>query len=129
MLEVARELKKRGAKHIIANTTFPLFTSGLTKFDEAVAEGTLTTVVGTNLTYRTPELLKRDWYLDVDCSKYTAYFVAAINHDMLLKRDWYLDVDCSKYTAYFVAAINHDISVSSICDPIQKIEALLATRK
>ena len=101
MLEVARELKKRGAKHIIANTTFPLFTSGLTKFDEAVAEGTLTTVVGTNLTYRTPELLKRDWYLDVDCSK---------------------------YTAYFVAAINHDISVSSICDPIQKIEALLATR-
>ena len=101
MLEVARELKKRGAKHIIANTTFPLFTSGLTKFDEAVAEGILTTVVGTNLTYRTPELLKRDWYLDVDCSK---------------------------YTAYFVAAINHDISVSSICDPIQKIEALLATR-
>ena len=101
MLEVARELKKRGAKHIIANTTFPLFTSGLTKFDEAVAEGILTTVVGTNLTYRTPELLKREWYLDVDCSK---------------------------YTAYFVAAINHDISVSSICDPIQKIEALLATR-
>ena len=101
MLEVARELKKRGAKHIIANTTFPLFTSGLTKFDEAVADGTLTAVVGTNLTYRTPELLKRDWYLDVDCSK---------------------------YTAYFVAAINHDISVSSICDPIQKIEALLATR-
>lgn len=102
MLEVARELKKRGAKHIIADATFPLFTSGLSKFDEAVEEGVLTAVVGTNLTYRKPELLKRDWYLDVDCSK---------------------------YTAYFVAAINHDISVSSICDPIKKIEALLATRK
>ena len=102
MLEVAGELKKRGAKHIICNATFPLFTSGLAKFDKAVAEGTLTAVLGTNLTYRKPELLERDWYFDVDCSKYTAYFVAAINHDM---------------------------SVSSICDPIKKIHALLENRK
>ena len=101
MLEVARELKKRGAKRIIANATFPLFTSGLAKFDAAVEEGVLTAVLGTNLTYRKPELLKRDWYFDVDCSKYAAYFVAAINHDM---------------------------SVSSIIDPIKKIEALLARR-
>ena len=102
MLEVGRELKKRGAKHIICNATFPLFTSGLAKFDEAVEEGVLTAVLGTNLTYRKPELLERDWYFDVDCSKYTAYFVAAINHDM---------------------------SVSSICDPMVKIEALLENRK
>ena len=101
MLEVARELKKRGAKHIIANATFPLFTSGLKKFDEAVAEGALTAVLGTNLTYRKPELLERDWYFDVDCSKYCAYFIAAINHEM---------------------------SVSSIIDPIKKIENLLASR-
>ena len=102
MLEVAHELKKRGAKHIICNATFPLFTSGLEKFDRAVADGTLTAVLGTNLTYRTPELLKRDWYFDVDCSKYTAYFIAAINHEM---------------------------SVGSIIDPIKKIEALLNSRK
>ena len=101
MLEVARELKKRGAKNIIANATFPLFTSGLAKFDAAVEEGVLTAVLGTNLTYRKPDLLERSWYFDVDCSKYTAYFVAAINHDM---------------------------SVSSIIDPIKKIEALLASR-
>ena len=102
MLEVATDLKKRGAKHIITNCTFPLFTSGLEKFDKAVADGVLTAVVGTNLTYRKPELLERDWYFDVDCSKYTAYFVAAINHDM---------------------------SVSSICDPMEKIKALLESRK
>ena len=101
MLEVGRELKKRGAKRIICNATFPLFTSGLAKFDQAVEEGVLTAVLGTNLTYRKPELLERDWYFDVDCSKYTAYFVAAINHDM---------------------------SVSSICDPIKKIEDLLESR-
>ena len=102
MLEVAQELKKRGAKHIIANATFPLFTSGLAKFDKMVEEGVLTAVLGTNLTYRKPELLERSWYFDVDCSKYCAYFVAAINHEM---------------------------SVGSICDPIKKIEALLANRK
>ena len=101
MLEVARELKKRGAKHIIANATFPLFTSGLKKFDEAVEAGVLTAVLGTNLTYRKPELLERSWYFDVDCSKYTAYFIAAINHEM---------------------------SVSSIIDPIKKIEGLLNGR-
>jgi len=101
MLEVADALKRRGAKNIICNATFPLFTSGLDKFDAAVEASTLTAVLGTNLTYRQPELLKRPWYFDVDCSKYTAYFVAAINHDM---------------------------SVSSICDPIKKIEALLAKR-
>ena len=102
MLEVASELKARGAKNIICNATFPLFTSGLSRFDEAVEKGILTAVLGTNLTYRMPELLSRKWYFDVDCSKYTAYFIAAINHDM---------------------------SVSSICDPMVKIANLLAERK
>ena len=102
MLEVASNLKARGAKRIIADATFPLFTSGLDKFDKAVEEGTLDYVVGTNLTYRKPELLNRDWYVDVDVSKYAAYFIVALNHDM---------------------------SVSSIIDPIKKIEALLANRK
>ena len=102
MLEVAAELKQRGAKNIICNATFPLFTSGLKKFDKAVEDGILTAVLGTNLTYRQPELLERDWYFDVDCSKYTAYFIAAINHDM---------------------------SVSSICDPSVKIKTLLEGRK
>ena len=99
MLEVARELKKRGASRIIADATFPLFTSGLGKFDAAVEEGVLDFMVGTNLTYRKPELLQREWYLDVDVSK---------------------------YAAYFVLALNHDVSVSAIADPIRKIEALLA---
>ena len=101
MLEVATNLKERGAKRIIANATFPHFTSGLDTFDAAVVAGKLDYVVGTNLTYRLPELLTRDWYVDVDVSKYAAYFVVALNHDM---------------------------SVSSIIDPIKKIEALLANR-
>jgi len=42
-----------------------------------------------------------------------------------LERPWYFDVDLSKYTAYFIAAINHDMSVSSIIDPMTKIKHLL----
>ena len=34
-------------------------------------------------------------------------------------------MDVSKYTAYFIAAINHDKSVSSIIDPMPKIRTLL----
>ena len=48
---------------------------------------------------------------------------------LLLTRDWYVDVDVSKYAAYFVVALNHDMSVSSIIDPLKKIENLLTNRK
>ena len=101
ILDLARELKKRKANRIFAAATFALFTNGLEAFDRAYEEGAISRIISTNLTYRTPELLTRDWYVDVDVSKYAAYFVVALNHDM---------------------------SVSSIIDPIKKIEALLAKR-
>ena len=34
----------------------------------------------------------------------------------------------SKYIALIIDTLNHDMSVSSIIDPIKKIEALLAKR-
>ena len=98
MLDIAYELKMRGARNIFTCCTFPLFTAGLEKFDKAYHDGIIKAVLGTNLTYRKPELLERPWYFDVDLSKYTAYFIAAINHDM---------------------------SVSSIIDPMTKIKHLL----
>ena len=98
MLDIAYGLKMRGARKIFTYATFPLFTAGLSKFDKAYKDGIVDAVLGTNLTYRKPELLERPWYYDVDVSKYTAYFIAAINHDK---------------------------SVSSIIDPIVKIRALL----
>ena len=98
MLDIAYELKMRGARNIFTCCTFPLFTAGLEKFDKAYNDGIIKAVLGTNLTYRKPELLEREWYYDVDVSKYTAYFIAAINHDK---------------------------SVSPIIDPMTKIRALL----
>ncbi len=82
MLDIAYELKKRKANRIFAYATYAIFTAGLEKMDQAVADGVLDGVFGTNLTYRTPELLQRDWFHEVDCSKYVAYYIAALNHNI-----------------------------------------------
>ena len=82
MLDIAYELKKRKANRIFAYATYAIFTAGLEKMDKAVADGVLDGVFGTNLTYRTPELLSRPWFHEVDCSKYVAYYIAALNHNI-----------------------------------------------
>ena len=98
MLEVAVELKKRKAKRIFAYATYAIFTNGLETFDKAYADGIIDGVFGTNLTYRTPQLLQRSWFHEVDCAK---------------------------YISYFIASLNHDLSISKIIDPHEKIQALL----
>ncbi len=102
MLDIAYELKKRNAGRVFAYATYATFTAGLDSFDKAVAEGMLDGVFGTNLTYRSPELLSRPWFHEVDVSK---------------------------YIAYFIAALNHDVSVSMLVDSHEKIKQLLAKRQ
>lgn len=98
MLDLAYNLKKKNAKRIFTYATYAIFTNGLEKFDEAYKNGYIDGVFGTNLTYRSPELLSREWFHEVDVSK---------------------------YIAYFIEAINHDISISKIIDPHEKIQNLL----
>ncbi len=98
VLDIAHELKKRNARKIYAYATYAIFTNGLDTFDKAYNEGILDGVFGTNLTYRTPQLLEREWFYEVDVSKYIAYFIAALNHDM---------------------------SIEKVIDPAKKIHALL----
>ena len=82
MLEVCSKLKGLKAGRIFVCTTFGLFCNGLEVFDEAYKNGTIYRVFTTNGVYQTPELLSRDWYESVDLSKYTAYFLDTLNHDM-----------------------------------------------
>ena len=98
MLDIAKELKSREAKRFFAYATYAIFANGLETFDKAYEDGFIDGVFGTNLTYRTPELLKRPWFKEVDVSK---------------------------YIAYFIASINHDTSISNVIDPLAKINALL----
>jgi len=81
VLEVAAELKARKANKIFVFTTFGLFTNGLEKFDKAYENGLFNKVLTTNLIYQTPELLKREWYINCDMSKYVAYIIDTLNHD------------------------------------------------
>lgn len=101
MLEVARKLKELKANRIFVCTTFGLFASGLDVFDKAHKEGVFEKVFTTNGVYQTPELLSRDWYESVELSK---------------------------YMAYFLDTINHDLSVSSLLDTSQKIDTLLTNK-
>ncbi len=98
MLDVARQLKERGASRVFVCTTFGLFTDGLDEFDDYYQKGFISKVVTTNLNYRPPELLTREWYAEADMTEYLA---SIIDH------------------------INHDISISSIQSPTVKINKLL----
>lgn len=81
MIDVAKQLKSRNARRVFCVSTFGLFTSGLEVFDNAKAEGIIEKVITTNLTYQTPELLSRDWYISADMSKYIALLIDHLNHD------------------------------------------------
>lgn len=102
MIDVATELKKRKANRIFVISTFGLFTNGLEKFDRAVEDGTIFKVVTTNLTYQTPELLAKPYYINCDMSK---------------------------YIAYIIDTLNHDISIGSLLDPYERIESLVKKYK
>lgn len=86
MLDIAEQMKEMKAKSVNCAVTFGLFTNGLEAFDKAHAEGKLDRVFGTNLIYRTPELLSRPWYRDVDVTKFVALIVDAVNHDASISR-------------------------------------------
>lgn len=101
MLEVAQKLKALGAARIFVCTTFGLFANGLQVFDDAYANGVFEKVFTTNGVYQTPELLSREWYQSVELSKYIAYFLDTLNHDM---------------------------SVSSLLDSSSKIDAILTKK-
>ncbi len=81
MLDVAKQLKEKGAKDIYMFATFGLFCNGLKKFDEAYAKGLFTRVFTTNTIYRSPELLSRPWYHEVNLCKYVSFIVKTLNHD------------------------------------------------
>ncbi len=102
MLDIAYNLKARNAKRIFTYATYAIFTNGLSAFDQAYRDGYIDGVFGSNLTYRTEELKNRPWFYEVDVSK---------------------------YIAYFISALNHDVSISSLIDPHQKIDMLLEKRR
>ena len=98
MLDVAKQIKERGANRVFVFTTFGLFTEGLAKFDEYYENGYIDRIITTNLTYLPPALLEKP------------YFSCA---------------DMSKFIALIIDSLNHDTSISTVLEPSDKIHKLL----
>ena len=86
MLDVATQLKNRGARNVYVCCTFGLFTDGLAKFDEYYEKGMIKKVITTNLIYQTPELLSRPWYSTAKMGKYMASIIDTLNHDVSINK-------------------------------------------
>ncbi|MCC6094645.1 MAG: ribose-phosphate diphosphokinase, partial [Eubacterium sp.] len=86
MLDVAAQLKSRGARNVYVCCTFGLFTDGLSKFDEYYEKGMIKKVITTNLIYQTPELLSRPWYSTAKMGKYVASIIDTLNHDVSINK-------------------------------------------
>ena len=78
---VATELKRRKANRIFVASTFGLFTNGLEKFDKAYESGLIYRLMTTNLVYQPKEVLSKEYYINVDMSKYIALLINTMNHD------------------------------------------------
>jgi len=81
IIDVAKQVKERGANRVFVFTTFGLFCNGLEAMDEAYAKGNIAKIFTTNLIYRTPELLSRPWYCEVNMCKYVGLVIDTLNHD------------------------------------------------
>jgi len=81
LIDVAIQLKEKGAKRIFAFATFGLFTDGFDKFDKAYADGIFDKIFTSNLVYRRPGLQDKEWYVEVNMCKYVAYIIDTLNHD------------------------------------------------
>ncbi|MBQ8184875.1 MAG: ribose-phosphate pyrophosphokinase [Lachnospiraceae bacterium] len=99
MLDVAKQMKERGAKRVFIFCTFGLFTDGFAKFDEYYNKGYISMIVTTNLNYRNPALLAKPYYREADMSK---------------------------FMAMIIDTLNHDVSTSELNDPTNKIHTFLA---
>ena len=81
VLDVARQLKSRGVKRVFIFASFGLFCNGLKKIDKAYKDGVIDQIFTTNLIYRTDELRSREWYTEVDMSKYVALLIATLHQN------------------------------------------------
>ena len=98
LIDVSKKIKELGANRVFIFSAFGLFNAGLDSFDQAYRDGLFDKVFTTNLVYRMPELKKREWYCEVELSKYLSYIIDTLNHDK---------------------------SVSKLLDPADKIDVLL----
>lgn len=79
IIEVAENLRERGVDKIFLIATFALFTEGTEKFVKAYNQGLFNKLYSTNLSYVPENITDKEWYQEVDCSKYIALIINTLN--------------------------------------------------
>jgi ribose-phosphate pyrophosphokinase len=100
IIDITLQLKARNVRNVYIFASFGLFCEGFEKFDEAYEKKLFKKIFTTNLVYRT---------------------------ETLKTKEWYHEVDLSKYIAYIIATLNFDRSMGELLDPVNRIKNLLAT--
>ncbi|MBQ6323665.1 MAG: ribose-phosphate diphosphokinase [Bacilli bacterium] len=88
ILEVAKSLKEKGVGKIYLIATFSLFTEGIDNFNEAYENKLFHKIYSTNLTYVPEEIKEKEWYQDVDCSRYLAKIINTFNKHGDIEELW-----------------------------------------
>ena len=86
MIDVCSKLKELGAERVFVCATFGLFSSGLGRMDAAYKAGLFDKIFTGDMIYTPPELNEREWHVSVRMSKYIAYLIDTLNHDMSLSK-------------------------------------------
>ena len=102
ILDVARQIKKMGAKRTFIFITFGEFSNGTAIFDKAYEDRIVDRIFVANTTYKP---------------------------DMVKQKKWFCDVDISRYLARIIDALNCGESISELLTPAKKINELINNKK
>lgn len=80
VIEVAKEVKRKGANKVYICATFALFTEGTEIIKKAYLDGYFDKLYSTNVSYIPDEIKKSSWYCDVDCSLMIAKIINALHN-------------------------------------------------
>lgn len=84
IIDIANMMKERGCKNVYSITTFAFFTNGLEKFDEYHKQGLISKVYATNASFLSDEIKSRDWFVEVDITRFIAKVINVINTEKSL---------------------------------------------
>lgn len=84
LLKAMEFLHEQGAKRVIAAISLPLFSgNAISFFDEAFKNGLFYRIIGTNAIYH-EEVLKREWYLNVNITGLFAQIISRVHQNLSL---------------------------------------------
>ncbi len=81
MLDIAKMTGKMGVRNVYFMVSFPLFTEGIAKFNEAFKNKEFVKLYTTNYTYINPDYLNQKWLNVVDCSQYLSKIIYRIHQN------------------------------------------------